>query len=333
VKIFISWSKEPSKTVAEALRDWLPDVLQSLEPWMSSADIGAGARWSGDIAKALAESKIGIICVTSQNQAEPWLNFEAGTLAKTIDGTCVCPYLVGMRTSDLKSGPLTQFQAKTADEEGTWELVATINRANGNGQIPEDRLRRLFDRAWPDLKRRLATLPSLKQPQHRSQEEMLAEVLDTVRTIVRELNDSQRLNELRWDDLVDELSGARSRRANHPEQVALFEPEPTRFRLTIDARSFLDGDSSTVMSFDGSETVSGFLDAVYFLLQKKGAKIDAFTYPTRWVLKCVRTGRLYDDIGVEYCESRGDVRDDARILTLGIRDGDCLVVLRPENIR
>ena len=57
----------------------------------------------------------GIICVTEVNQENPWLNFEAGALAKTLNQSRVCPYLIGMRPSDLK-GPLSQFQSIHADK-------------------------------------------------------------------------------------------------------------------------------------------------------------------------------------------------------------------------
>jgi hypothetical protein len=219
MRVFISWSKEPSRAVASALRDWLPDVIQSLDPWMSSADIAAGARWSGDIAKALAESKLGIICVTPQNQNESWLNFEAGALAKTLDGTFVCPYLIGMRTSDLKNGPLTQFQAKVADEAGTWELVRTINSAELTGSLSEDRLRRLFDRAWPDLQKRLAMLPLDQTVEHRAPEEILVEVLDTVRSIARDVNDSMHFNEFHRDEVLEAVRDVRGRRQADAAQL------------------------------------------------------------------------------------------------------------------
>ena len=112
MQVFISWAKESSRSVAEALQDWIPDVIQSIKPWMSSADIGAGARWSHQVAEALAGSRIAILCVTPDNQKQPWLLFEAGALAKTLRETYVCPYLIHMRASDLVPGPLTQFQAK-----------------------------------------------------------------------------------------------------------------------------------------------------------------------------------------------------------------------------
>ena len=82
MKVFISWSGVDSHSAAVALRDWLPSVIQLLEPYVSSEDIDKGARWSTDIAAELAGSDWGILCVTKENVQAPWLNFEAGALSK-----------------------------------------------------------------------------------------------------------------------------------------------------------------------------------------------------------------------------------------------------------
>jgi hypothetical protein len=39
VEVFISWSGERSKCVAEALRNWIPKIINAVLPWLSSADI------------------------------------------------------------------------------------------------------------------------------------------------------------------------------------------------------------------------------------------------------------------------------------------------------
>jgi hypothetical protein len=65
------------------LSDFLKRVIQATEPWLSK-DITAGARWRNDLAAALATTKFGIVCVTRENQSVPWVNFEAGALAKTV---------------------------------------------------------------------------------------------------------------------------------------------------------------------------------------------------------------------------------------------------------
>ena len=71
MKVFISWSGNTSLKVAQLLREWLPYVINSIEPYVSSDDIDKGARWSVDIAKELEDSTFGILCVTKDNLEAP----------------------------------------------------------------------------------------------------------------------------------------------------------------------------------------------------------------------------------------------------------------------
>src|SRR5438093_722563 len=55
MKVFISWSGILSRRAAETLREWLPNVLQVVELWMSAEDIEKGARWSSELESSLQE--------------------------------------------------------------------------------------------------------------------------------------------------------------------------------------------------------------------------------------------------------------------------------------
>src|SRR5580693_1724871 len=124
MNLFISWSGTRSRAVAEALHGWLPSVIQSVKPWMSAADLEKGARWSSDVARHLEETRVGIICLTSDNLDAPWILFESGALSKTLNSTFVCPYLFNVEPSELK-GPLVQFQVTKCDKEDTRRLLHT----------------------------------------------------------------------------------------------------------------------------------------------------------------------------------------------------------------
>lgn len=99
----ISWSGKESisNKVALALRDWIPNVIQTVKPWVSTIDIDAGAQWVSEMFVALKETKVGIICVTRKNQGEPWINFEAGALPKAMESSRVCPLLKDLKSSDV----------------------------------------------------------------------------------------------------------------------------------------------------------------------------------------------------------------------------------------
>src|SRR5687767_13125889 len=99
--IFISWSGEPSRKVAEALHGWLPMVIQAATPWMSNSDIEKGQRWGNEIAARLSQIDIGIVCLTPDNLNSPWLLFEAGAISKEMQRGRVCTYLVDLRPEDV----------------------------------------------------------------------------------------------------------------------------------------------------------------------------------------------------------------------------------------
>lgn len=186
MRVFISWSGNKSKEVAVALRRWIPDVIQTVEPWMSGLDINAGARWSKEITTELEEIKFGIICLTKQNRSAPWILFEAGALAKSLRDTFVCPYLIDLNPADIPQGPLTQFQAKLANEKETLELISAINKAMKDDVVPEDTLKKRFEKWWPDLESTLKNLPAEQENEEtRTVDDKVLEILNLVRELSR----------------------------------------------------------------------------------------------------------------------------------------------------
>jgi len=189
MKVFLSWSGEKSKATAEALREWLPNVIQAIEPWMSAEDIDKGARWASDLASQLESIQFGVICLTSDCMVAPWILFEAGALSKTLDKAYVCPYLFDISPADL-AGPLVQFNAAKADKDDTKRLINTINKACGDKSIPQDRVDKAFEVWWPRLGEKLenirhATPIRKTERTKRTEREILEETLELVREIRR----------------------------------------------------------------------------------------------------------------------------------------------------
>jgi hypothetical protein len=183
--VFISWSGPRSKSAAQALKEWLPLVVPTANPFMSATDIDKGTRWREEVATALDTMKAGIICLTPENLTAEWLLFEAGALSKTYDPkTRVWTYLLADLKTQHLTDPLAMFQATTAEKEETRKLIHSINN-NLDAPVPERRVNHLFDKLWPDLEKELAAIPAPTgaAPPERSPEEMSAETLDLLRSI------------------------------------------------------------------------------------------------------------------------------------------------------
>ena len=159
MKVFISWSGNISLKVAQLLRDWLPYVINAIEPYVSSEDIDKGARWSTDIAKELEDSSFGILCVTRDNLNAPWLSFEAGALSKTMEKSFVTPFLFDIKRSEVQ-GPILQFQSTIIEKEDIKRLLKTLNKACGGASIPDERLDKSFEVWYPTLENELNQLKS-----------------------------------------------------------------------------------------------------------------------------------------------------------------------------
>jgi hypothetical protein len=188
LKIFLSWSGDRSRHVAEALRGWLKKVIQAIDPWMSEQDLQTGGRWNPELETALADSIFGVSCLTKSNLQKPWILFEAGALASKVkDRSFLCPYLIDLEFEEL-GYPLATFHGQKCDKAGTFKLVCGINNALRSvqpaGALPDNDLAETFKTFWPKLKKQLKKLPNEPAPRRKKdQYEMVMETWESVREL------------------------------------------------------------------------------------------------------------------------------------------------------
>lgn len=161
MKVFISWSGEGSRKVAEALHTWLPKVIQAVakDLWVSY-EMEKGSNWVVELNKGLEQTRFAVLCMTAENLDSAWVLYEAGALsmAQSINQKqYVCPYLFGIKSGDLPK-PLGQFQTATTNKEGTFGLVRSINNVQEH-PLPEPMLREEFEHRWPALEEDLKKIP------------------------------------------------------------------------------------------------------------------------------------------------------------------------------
>jgi hypothetical protein len=189
--IFISWSGDKSKKVAELFKRWLPQIIQSLSPWYSPDDIGKGAVWFNEITEKLKSVNFSIICLTKENKEAPWILFEAGAIAKGIPDNKVYTFLVDLEVTDIMA-PLSSFNHTKYDKEEIKKLIKDINEMLVEKKLSPEILDNTFDKFWPDFEcefRQIETDDSVKKSDdERSDNDILKEILLLNRSFDKRLN-------------------------------------------------------------------------------------------------------------------------------------------------
>jgi len=189
--VFLSWSGNKSKAVAETLNKWLPQVIQAVDPWLSS-DISKGIRWNSEVSAKLEESKLGIICLSRENLDARWILFEAGALAKISDAY-VCTLLLDVTPAEVEP-PLSQFQHTLIDKNDIRNLIHTINQAvidAGERGLPDNTLDNIYETFWPELERSLDDIAEIQESdgqQIRSNRAILEEAIQILRNQERRVS-------------------------------------------------------------------------------------------------------------------------------------------------
>lgn len=298
--VFISWSGQRSKVVAEALENWLAQVIQAVEPWISQ-DIDKGLRWGAEIADRLERSKVGIICLTKSNLESKWIHYEAGALSKTKDAY-VCTLLLGIKHVEVEQ-PLAQFQHTTTEKEQIFKLLKTINQVVGTAGervLPESRLREVFETYWPRLEEAFKESASLQESgasPSRSDSEMLQEVLEILRNQERRqprpAKQPEGTEALSYDDVV--------RFASHFQQYNMRDVLSTpslkkRIRPPADEReSYINRNGLDNYLIDVLELNPEYVSKAFGETKDAGEFLDYISrYPTPDEVMLSQIASLYD---------------------------------------
>ena len=90
------------------------------------------------------------MCLTPGSAHEPWVNYEAGSIAKFVEQSHVSPLLFGVAQEELAGLPLSMFQCTEFRKDEMHKLLGSINVAAGS-LIPVESLAEILESSWTDL--------------------------------------------------------------------------------------------------------------------------------------------------------------------------------------
>lgn len=157
-KIFISWSKESAQKVAKGLKKVIEDEIfpgTGLQCFVSKFDIAAGTDWYPTIKDEIKTCDLGILCITNENVAAPWIFYEAGGMAAREVPTI--PLLIGCEIRALGDSPLQGKQCVDfLDKTEFVKMIEDINARLGE-LLPSSIVTHMAEVKYDEMKNDLAS--------------------------------------------------------------------------------------------------------------------------------------------------------------------------------
>ena len=169
--LFIGWSGEPSRDIAQQFRDWIEKVHPGIFPFVSFEDIRPGMDWRKTLSQSLMKANFGVTCMTQANLNAPWLLYETGLLSMATsvnnpDGEPrIAPVLFGVVHTDKLPDAIRPYQSVNYDDgRAMWNLIRSMNElcvklygaelqrlgaATPLTYLKESALKELFQRHYP----------------------------------------------------------------------------------------------------------------------------------------------------------------------------------------
>lgn len=237
MKVFLSWSGQRSKMVAQALTDLLPGILQPIQCWMSEGDLPKGKPWFDELAKALSTITFAVVCVTKENARSPWMLWEAGflSLPTALGDRRVAPLAIGFPKGSL-DGPLSIYQGTDTTRDDILRLIRAINDTlPTESRIAAATLATTFDWGWPRLEERIQSAVNARVQEQAAPEvdekQQISEILALLRQQQRDSAESR--------ELEHRVIEAEMRAAAALQEIELLKQRRSRI-LTENQVSLLD---------------------------------------------------------------------------------------------
>ena len=160
MKLFLSWSQERSKKIAERFKVFVAEVLEDVDCIVSSKDFEYGRHWIEELEDALSGDAHGIIFLTKENFSSPWIHFEMGAISKTDKGLII-PILCDPAPLSI-TAPLKEYQHLTLKKNEIKKLVFQLRKACGMQLAENADTNQRFDKAWKKLKVHINKILSTK---------------------------------------------------------------------------------------------------------------------------------------------------------------------------